>query len=148
MKTTTKKAGPKLHYARYVGGLASVIHSGRLSKIRPFMFSGRAWVFIPKDPFWMCVKCNRSYLKGLERDGGKITTGENQTVNMLPDKNGKPTYCGNKMMKFTKIVNIQEARGAQAYEDVCKSQKFTDTVNRRFFKSKAESNPFWEYKTE
>jgi hypothetical protein len=150
MKTTKKKTGPKRHFARYVGGLASVRHSGRLARGTPFMFMGRSWVEIPKDPTWMCKECNHRYIKGLERVGGQITTRTSvreKTVDMLPDKNGKPHYCGAMRTAMAPIFDGVR-QGTVPEVRTCESARFTDTVQRRFFKSKADSNPTWEYKTE
>ncbi len=150
MKTTKKKTGPKAHFARYTGGLASVRHSGRISRGNAFLFSGRAWIPIPLDPSWMCVKCNRSYKKGLDREGGEVTTYTNlreRTVNMMPDKNGKPTYCGNIVRQKAPIFDgVVQPVGPEV--KTCPNTRFTDTRNRRFFKWKAEKNPVWEYKIE
>ena len=140
-----EKTGPKRHFARFTGS-APVRHSGRLKKIVPFMFSPSQWVEIPLDPYWQCKSCNRSIRKGLLREGPhgrRLGPGE-VTMGMNPTPAGRPRFCGNERRY---VVTVMGTTPKPEYK-VCESEKFTDTIQRAFFKMKAANNDAWEYKIE
>ena len=139
------KTGPKRHFARYVGGY-TVKHSGRLKKIVPFFFAPGTWVEIPLDPYWQCKSCNRSIRKGFLREGPhgrRLGPGE-VTQAMNPTPAGRPRFCGSERRY---VVTVMGTTPKPEYS-ICESEKFTDTVQRRFFKMKAKMNDTWEYKIE